>query len=86
MLRYTHGKWPEHPGELERLQKLRDLHILDSSQEAQFDGLVQIGSHMFDVPICLITLVDATRQWFKACVGEQLGKSGDGKTSPASHD
>ena len=70
MLRFTRGQWPQHPEEQLRLQKLRDLHILDSSQEAQFDGLVQIGAHMFKVPICLITLVDETRQWFKSCVGE----------------
>ena len=32
--------------------------------------------HMFNVPICLITLVDVERQWFKACVGLDVSETG----------
>tara|TARA_B100000768_G_C11058330_1_gene281319 strand:- start:277 stop:387 length:111 start_codon:yes stop_codon:yes gene_type:complete len=31
---------------------------------------------MFNVPICLITLVDVERQWFKACVGLDVSETG----------
>ena len=31
---------------------------------------------MFNVPICLITLVDIERQWFKACVGLDVEQTG----------
>ena len=31
---------------------------------------------MFNVPICLITLVDVERQWFKACVGLDISETG----------
>lgn len=32
--------------------------------------------HMFNVPICLVTLVDVERQWFKACVGLDVSQTG----------
>ena len=31
---------------------------------------------MFNVPICIVTLVDAERQWFKACVGLDVCETG----------
>jgi len=35
----------------------------------RFDNLVQIAAAQFGVPVALISLVDAERQWFKASVG-----------------
>lgn len=55
--------------EKERLQALRALLILDTPPEQRFDKVVQFASEEFDVPICLISLVDHERQWFKARVG-----------------
>lgn len=56
-----------------RLDALRSLNLLDTAPEPQFDSLVRLGQKLFDVEICLISLVDSNRQWFKACVG--LGAS-----------
>ncbi|WP_394790246.1 EAL domain-containing protein [Rhodoferax sp.] len=55
--------------EAARLQALRALDVLDTAPEAQFDALVQVASIVCGVPISLISLIDANRQWFKANVG-----------------
>jgi GAF domain-containing protein len=53
----------------ERLRALRELLILDTPPEERFDRIVTFAADEFDMPIALITLVDAQRQWFKARVG-----------------
>ena len=55
--------------EEERLQKLKDYEILDTPQEGAFNHIAAMATHMFKVPIALISLVDADRVWFKANVG-----------------
>ena len=52
-----------------RLQALRELLILDTPPEERFDRVVQFAAAEFDMPIVLVSLVDARRQWFKARVG-----------------
>ena len=42
---------------------------MDTPPDKSFDGLVQLAAGYFDVPISLVFLVDAKRQWFKASVG-----------------
>lgn len=53
----------------DRLQALRQLLILDTPPEERFDRIVAFAAQEFDMPIALISLVDAQRQWFKARVG-----------------
>jgi len=43
--------------------------LLDTPSEDRFDALVKMGARYFDVPCCLISLVDRERIWFKAAVG-----------------
>ncbi|KAI9440308.1 gaf sensor signal transduction histidine kinase [Russula earlei] len=52
-----------------RLQELYRLEILDTAYEEEFDEIVQLASRICQVPISLISLVGASRQWFKARVG-----------------
>ncbi|MDE2143663.1 MAG: CHASE3 domain-containing protein, partial [Elusimicrobia bacterium] len=52
--------------ESERLSTLRSLGLLDTPAEERFDRIVRLAQNLFDVPIALISLVDADRQWFKA--------------------
>jgi PAS domain S-box-containing protein len=52
-----------------RLEALQSYQILDTPAEALFDDLVQAARALCDVPIALVSLVDANRQWFKARVG-----------------
>ena len=60
---------PVSANEARRLDRLRELLILDSEPEAVFDTIARTASDICGVPIALITLVDAERQWFKANVG-----------------
>lgn len=57
------------PNELARVSLLRSLDILDTDPEDRFDRVTRIAQRLFDVPVALISLVDANRQWFKSCVG-----------------
>ena len=52
-----------------RLQALREMLILDTPPEERFDRVVKFASEEFDMPMVLVSLVDAKRQWFKARVG-----------------
>jgi len=55
--------------EATRIDTLRSLNILDTSPEERFDRLTRLAKRLFGVPIALISLVDADRQWFKSCQG-----------------
>jgi diguanylate cyclase (GGDEF)-like protein len=37
--------------------------------ETRFDRLTQLAQRIFKVPICLVSLVDEDRQWFKSRIG-----------------
>ena len=60
------------PDEAERLRALRELELLDSEPEEEFDELVRRAAEATGAPIAVITLVDEARQWFKARVNLEL--------------
>ena len=49
-----------------RLASLCKLDILDTPTEERFDRYTALAAAAFSVPIALISLVDAERQWFKS--------------------
>lgn len=55
--------------EHERLLLLRELDLLDSAPEPEFDRITQLAADMLDVPVALVSLIDESRQWFKSRVG-----------------
>ncbi|MDE2430301.1 MAG: GAF domain-containing protein, partial [Burkholderiales bacterium] len=55
--------------EAQRLQTLHACAILDTPAEERFDRLTRLAQHMFGVPIAVISLIDAHRQWFKSRQG-----------------
>jgi GAF domain-containing protein len=61
--------WPKPSNEAERLEALRQYHIMDTPPEALFDDIVRVAAQICETPIATVTLVDETRQWFKAQVG-----------------
>ncbi|MDQ0317527.1 histidine kinase dimerization/phosphoacceptor domain -containing protein [Amorphus orientalis] len=58
-----------HPRESERLKVLHSFEILDTDPEQDFDDIAKLASEICEVPIALVGLVDADREWFKAEVG-----------------
>ena len=55
--------------ESRRLAALRALGVLDTLPEAAFDTITATAAQLCGVPIALISLVDAQRQWFKSSFG-----------------
>ncbi len=55
--------------ETRRLRSLHSLRILDSAPEDRFDRITRMVKRMFDIDICLVSLVDSNRQWFKSRQG-----------------
>ena len=55
--------------EKERLNELKKYNILDTEPEAVFDNMVHLANYICETPIAAISLVDESRQWFKAIEG-----------------
>ena len=75
-MEYVAGQWPTPLDEAARLQTLKALDILDTAAESAFDNITKMGLALFKVPICLVSLVDHDRQWFKACYGLNTDQTG----------
>lgn len=52
-----------------RLEELRKYAVLDTAPEAAFDDIVRLAAAICHTPTALISLIDESRQWFKARVG-----------------
>ncbi len=55
--------------EEQRLVSLRSFCILDTTKDPRFDRITRLAAELLDVPVVLLSLVDAARQWFKSTVG-----------------
>lgn len=63
-------KIPAKPeNEQSRLQALERLNVLDTQRDAVLDGITRAIADFCEVPIALISLIDADRQWFKSSTG-----------------
>ncbi|MEY4387042.1 MAG: hypothetical protein RLY20_2325 [Verrucomicrobiota bacterium] len=60
---------PVPSNEARRLKVLWQYDVLDSVPEEIFDDLTELAGAICDAPIALISLVDESRQWFKARIG-----------------
>jgi PAS domain S-box-containing protein len=52
--------------EAARLRALEDYHILDTPPEPAYDDITRLAAQLCSAPVALVSLVDATRQWFKS--------------------
>ena len=55
--------------EAERLKSLESYRVMDTPPEGAFDDLTTLVARILNVPIALVSLVDADRQWFKSRYG-----------------
>jgi PAS domain S-box-containing protein len=55
-------------GEAARLATLREYHILDTAPEPRYDELARLAAYVCNTKSAVITMIDETRQWFKARV------------------
>ena len=55
--------------EFKRILSVLTLNLLDTPPEERFDQLTRCATLIFHVPISTLTLIDATREWFKSCQG-----------------
>jgi len=62
-------KYPFCANETERLNRLVELHVLDTDRELKFDRFCVFAKEYFDVSACALSLIDEDRQWFKAECG-----------------
>ena len=63
------SSFPLLENENERLDALYSYHILDTTEEKDFDDLTALASVICQTPIALVSLVDKDRQWFKSHKG-----------------
>ena len=61
--------FPVPVNEAARLKTLRGYDILDTPAEDAFDDIARLASAICGTPISLVSLLDESRQWFKARVG-----------------
>ena len=55
--------------EKERLAALQRAGVLDTPPEEVFDRLTQLAAELLHVPVAVVSLVDADREFFKSAVG-----------------
>lgn len=65
------GRLPEFT-EADRLKAVLALELLDTPPEPAYDDIVKLVQYLTGAAICLITLMDDHRVWFKAKVGTSL--------------
>ena len=58
--------------ESDRLRTLHALEILDTPPDESFDRLTRLATQILEVPICLVSLIDEHRQWFKSRQGLEV--------------
>mmetsp|Transcript_4521 Transcript_4521/g.13071 ORF Transcript_4521/g.13071 Transcript_4521/m.13071 type:complete len:751 (-) Transcript_4521:124-2376(-) len=65
----THHGAPRPFNEAARMSALKSLCVLDTPPDKRFDSITSLCTMIFKVPICLVSLVDHDRQWFKSKQG-----------------
>lgn len=63
------------PDEKVRLETLYSLKILDTLPEERFDRITRVAAQLFDVPVAMVSLIDANRQWYKSCHGLSVSET-----------
>ncbi len=57
-----------------RLAAVQRYNILDTDPDDAFDRITHLACRLLDVPIALVSIVDADREWFKARRGIEIAQ------------
>ncbi len=68
-----------------RLERLAQLEVMDTAADAVLDRLTSLAATLTGMPIALVSLVDAYRQWWKSAVGLDQGGQTSRKVSFCGH-
>ncbi len=60
----------------ESLDAVHRLGILDTEPEARFDDLTKQAVDQFHVQMCIISIIDKDREWYKSCQGVSKRQQG----------
>ena len=63
---------PNSPNDDARLRAVQHYGLVGTPPEVEFDQITELASQLFDVPIALVSIVDADRQWLKSHHGTGL--------------
>jgi GAF domain-containing protein len=61
--------YPRSENDEQRLEFVAAMGILDTSPDVNLDRITGLCRDIFDVPICVVTIVAEERQWFKSVQG-----------------
>ncbi|NRP94050.1 Aerobic respiration control sensor protein ArcB [Marinobacterium sp. xm-g-59] len=66
-----------HPeDETQRIASLKSIGLLDTPSDLYFDQLTAQAAHIFNTPICAVSIIDSKRQWFKSIYGLDVCETG----------
>lgn len=68
-------RYPVAHDEAERLLALDATRLVDTPPESVFERLTWLASQVTDSPMALISLLTASRQWFKSRIGVQVSET-----------
>lgn len=58
--------------DLKRIAVLKDLHVLDTLPQKEYDDVTLLCTLICNVPIAFISFIDEKRQWFKSKIGLEI--------------
>lgn len=61
--------YPVPDNEIDRLKEVYSLDILDTSEEEDYNSLVELAAFVTGCPTSVISIMDKERQWFKSKTG-----------------
>jgi serine/threonine protein kinase len=61
-----------HDTETARLEAVRRYNLLDTPPDGAFDRITSLAARIFDVPVAIVSIVDADRIWFKSHFGVEV--------------
>ena len=70
----TSSNQPTLADDAERLAAVRRYNILDTPPDGAFDRVTRLAAGYFSVPICIVSIVDHDRIWFKSHHGVEVSE------------